>query len=122
MFFEKKKWVNRIKIHDEVATSLAPNVLLRKFSLNSSITPIFTICEHTLLYLCSKWTIIQRYSRFTIFFFFFFSIETTRRSVGFLLIVENDFTDCCDPIFGAREMSNVFHKQDLNIGDKLNCT
>lgn len=49
MFFEKKKWVNRIKIHDEVVTSLAPNVLLRKFSLNSSITPMFTICTHIAL-------------------------------------------------------------------------
>ena len=67
-------------------------------------------------------TIFKVYDFFFFFFFFFFSIETTRRSVGFLLIVENDFTDCCDPIFGAREMSNVFHKQDLNIGDKLNCT
>lgn len=35
----KKKWVNRIKIHDEVATSLAPNVLLRKFFLNKFYNP-----------------------------------------------------------------------------------
>lgn len=77
MFFEKKKWVNRIKIHDEVVTSLAPNVLLRKFSLNSSITPMFTICTHIALLafeMDDNSMIFKVYD-------FFFSIET-RRSVG----------------------------------------
>lgn len=40
---------------------------------------------------------------------FFFSIENLedRWEYEGFLIVENDFTDGCDSIFGAREMSNV---------------
>lgn len=36
-FEKKKKWVNRVKILDEVATSLALNVLLRKKVLSQQV-------------------------------------------------------------------------------------